>query len=172
MAVRWLVYPRSQRPRDLVYRIAEVFKAQESRIGTPPNKPQSKTVLNAVREGLQKLGFEVEQGKNKVNVPILFGENGRVVKAFQVDAWHREEGAILEVEAGVAVDARKVYQDLFEAVAMPEVRFLCIAVQNAYHPPRREKPIDDFERTRSILDALLESRRLELPLETVMLLGY
>ena len=150
----------------------EVFEEQEPRIGTPPNEPQSKTVLNAVREGLRKLGFEVERGKNKASVPTLFGENGRVVKSLQVDGWHREEGAILEMEAGVAVDARRVHQDLFEAMAMPEVRFLCIAVQNAQHPPRKEDRIDDLERTRAILDALFESRRLELPLETVMSSGY
>lgn len=172
MAVRWQVYPASQRPPRLVLDIAEVFREQEPRIGTPPNKPQSKTVLNAVREGLRGLGFRVEEGKDKVDVPILFGVNGQVLKSFQVDAWHPEEGAILEVEAGIAVDARKVYQDLIEAMVMPDVKFLCIAVQNAYHPSRKKKPIDDFERTKAILDALYASRRMQLPLETVMLLGY
>ena len=171
MAVRWQVYPKSQRPGKLVHDIAEVFRAQESRIGTPPNKPQSRTVLNAVRDGLSELGFVVEDAKDKVDVPILFGVNGQVLKSFQVDAWHREEGAILEVEAGIAVDARKVYQDLFEAMVMPEVRFLCIAVQNAYHPSRRRTPFDDFERTKAIFEALFESR-VQLPLETIMLLGY
>lgn len=162
----------SQRPGELVRNIAEVFRAQESRIGTPPNKPQSRTVLNAIREGLRGLGFLVEEGTGRVDVPILFGVNGEVLKSFRVDAWHPGEGAILEVEAGVAVDARKVYQDLFEAMVMPEVRFLCIAVQNAYHPPRKKIPFDDFERTKAILDALFASRRVQLPLETVMLLGY
>ena len=126
----------------------------------------SNTVLKAVAPGLQQLGFQIE-----VPVPVLYGENGVVQKAFEVDAWNPDEGAVLEVEAGVAIDARKVYQDLFEAVAMPDVTFFCVAVQNAYHPARKKTAFDDFARARAIFDSLFASR-YALPLETVMLLGY
>lgn len=172
MPTRWQVYPRSQRPSDLVRAIAGVFEGQEAVIGTPPNKPQSNTVLAAVRPGLQSLGFQVEESGARISVPLLFGVNGRVEKTFDVDAWHQTERAILEVEAGIAIDARKLYQDLFEAIAMPDINFLCIAVQNAYHPPRRRAAFDDFRRANDIIDSLFSSGRLQLPLSTVMVLGY
>lgn len=173
MPIRWRVYPASQRPGPLVEQIAEVFRAQQSLIGTPPNKPRSDTVLAAVSEGLQALGFEVETSKQaKIRVPVLYGENGMPLKTFEVDAWHPGAKAIIEVEAGIAVDARKIYQDLFEAMALPDVDFCCIAVQNAYHPARKTSAIDDFSRSDRILETLFASNRIALPLATVMLIGY
>jgi hypothetical protein len=130
-------------------------------------------VLRAVAPGLQEIGFSVETSKSKkIRVPVLYGINGAPLKTFEVDAWHPELGAVLEVEAGVAIDARKIYQDLFEAIAMPDVEFFCVAVQNAYHPSRKAKPFDDFERAKGIFDSLFASGRLALPMRTVMLLGY
>ena len=175
MSIRFQVYPTSQRPGELAVQIAAAFRSQLEVIGTPPNKPKSGQVLVAVRPALEALGFRVEASKTrfgKVRVPVLYGINGAELKAFEVDAWHPAQRAILEVEAGVAIDARKLYQDLFEAIAMPDIDFACIAVQNAYHPARRAKAFDDFERARAILDSLLASGRLALPLQTLMLLGY
>jgi hypothetical protein len=163
----------SQRPSELVRAIADVFTSEQPTIGTPPNKPQSDTVLKAVAPGLRSLGFTVETSKkSKISVPVLYGENGAVLKSFEVDAWHPEEKAVIEVEAGVAIDARKIYQDLFEAIAMPDVDFFCVAVQNAYHPARKNVAFDDFNRAKSIFDSLFAGDRLRLPLRTVMLLGY
>jgi hypothetical protein len=167
MAVRWLVYPSSQRPTQLVLDIAAVFTAQQDIIGTPPNKPNSDTVLKAVTPGLVELGYAIE-----VPVPVQYGVNGVAEKTFEVDAWNASLGAVIEVEAGIAVDARKIYQDLFEAIALPDVNFLCVAVQNAYHPARKTSPIDDFSRAKAIFDGLFASGRLALPVSTVMLLGY
>lgn len=155
--------------------IAGCFQAQLPVIGTPPNKPSSETVLTALRPGLLKLGFKVEGGKKKVDkirVPILFGLNGIEEKAFEVDAWSETHRAIVEIEAGIAVDARKIYQDLFEAIVMPDIDFVCIALQNAYHPERWKKGRDDFMKAKSTFDSLLESGRFNLPFETLMLLGY
>src|SRR3954471_868789 len=100
MPIRWQVYPASQRPPDLALSLAEVFRQQESEIGTPPNKPQSNTVLSAVAPGLQEIGFVVETSKSKkIKVPVLYGINGAPLKTFEVDAWHPDLGAVLEVEA-------------------------------------------------------------------------
>jgi hypothetical protein len=173
MSVRWQIYPTSLRPSEFVHAIASVFESQSDLIGTPPNKPQSDQVLKAVSGGLSALGFQVETSKrSKIRVPIQYGVNGDVLKSFEVDAWHQELGAVLEVEAGIAIDARKIYQDLFEALAMPDVHFLCVAVQNAYHPARKRTAFDDLGRGKAIFDGLFASQRMRLPLETVMLLGY
>lgn len=173
MAVRWQVYPTSQRPPQLIRDIAAVFEAQSETVGTPPNRVDSDTVLKAVAPGLRSLGFKVEASKSdKISVPLHYGVNGKPGKTYSVDAWHPDHGAVIEVEAGSAVDARKLYQDLFEAIAMPDVRFLCIAVQNAYHPERRKEAFDDFERGKKILDGLFASGRMVLPIEAIALLGY
>lgn len=175
MPIRWQVYPRSQKPSDLVLDIAECFRVQLGVIGTPPNKPSSDAVLTALRPGLVDLGFKVEGGKkkaDKIRVPILFGLNGTEEKAFEVDAWSEKHRAIVEIEAGIAVDARKIYQDLFEAIVMPDIDFVCIALQNAYHPRRWAKGRDDFMKAKNTFDSLIESGRLKLPFETFMLLGY
>jgi hypothetical protein len=120
-------------------------------------------------------GQETEKRKKKVAVTVLFGENGKAEKTFNVDAWHEVEGAVIEVEAGSAVDARKVYQDLFEAGVIPNVAFLGIAVMNAYYPNRLKKdgkkPIDDYQRAKKIFDTLFVSQS-QVPFSTLLLIGY
>ena len=52
---------------------------------------------------LAAAGFVVETGKKKtekVYVPVLYGNNGRVAKAFEADAHHVEGKFVVEVEAG------------------------------------------------------------------------
>lgn len=158
--------------------LVQVFSDQDSVIGTPANTPLSDEALAAVAPGLAALGFEVETGKKaseKISVPVLYGENGKVAKTFQVDAWHPELKAVIEVEAGTAIEARKFYQDLYEAICLPEVDFLCIAVQKAYSPKRMKekgKSANQFSKATDILDALFISDRIVMPLRNVLLIGY
>lgn len=174
LALKWQVYPRSQKPTALATSIAGVFSAAYPQIGTPANALKSNQVLSHVRAGLEGLGFLVERpgAGGKIEVPVLFGVNGKPSKTYQVDAWHETFSAIVEVEAGTAIDARSIYKDLFEASAMPGVRFLCLAVQNAYAPARKATPFDDFDRASKILDTLFASAGFQLDLDTVMLVGY
>ena len=60
----------------------------------------------------------------KVSVPVLFGRNGRVEKSFDVDAWHKEERFVLEVEAGRATINHQFLKDMFEACMMHDVEYL------------------------------------------------
>ncbi len=105
-------------------------------------------------------------------MPVLFGEGGRPLKTFSVDAWDPSRGAVVEVEAEIAVDARKVYQDLFEIAAMPQVLFACIAVMNEYRPPRVATSLRDFERVSKVLETLYASDKFVLSLDAIMLVGY
>ena len=44
----------------------------------------------------------MESGKKaaeKIHVPVLFGRNGAVEKAFNADAWNKPQRMVLEVEA-------------------------------------------------------------------------
>jgi hypothetical protein len=174
MPVHWRLFPMSMPPPQLSYDLAGVFDAAYADISTPAHQLNSNSVLAIVRPGLEAIGFQVEvPGKSgKIPIPVLFGERGRPQKSFSVDAWDASQGAVVEIEARIAVDARKIYQDLFEIAAMPQVRFACIAVMNEYLPGRRKTPLRDYERTSRILEALYASDKFVLSLDAIMLVGY
>jgi hypothetical protein len=176
MPVRWQTYPRWQPPSQAVLDIVGVFEVAEPVIGTPVNQKESNEVLAAVAPGLVAIGFQVESQapngqKKKVKVPVLFGENGSASKTFAVDAWRDDDGAIIEVEAGSAVDARKFYQDLFEAAVIPGAQLLAVAVMNAYSPARVTRPIDDFTRAKRLLDTV-DASAFSFPFQDMLLIGY
>lgn len=122
-----------------------------------------------MREGLERLGFTVERGKvkeDRIDVPVLYGLNGRVEKAFQADAWHKADRVVLEVEAGRGVVNNQFLKDLFQACMMDDVDGLIIAVRKVYQRGR------DFEVVHRFIDTLHASGRLVLPLKHVVVLGY
>lgn len=179
MAVKWQTYPRWQPPSAEVLSLVSVFDEAQPVIGTPQNQKKSNQVLSAVSDGLRLLGFQVEtqpavgseERKKKVKVPVLFGENGKPSKTFEVDAWHEQNGTVLEVEAGIAIDARKLYQDLFEAAVIPGVKTLAVAVMKGYKPARRRTPIDDFSRAKAVLDTA-DASAFSYPFSSLLLIGY
>ena len=125
-------------------------------------------IRGLVAKPLANLGFRVETGATraqKVYVPVLFGRQGRVSKAFEVDAYSEQDGTVIEVEAGRGV-VNQFLKDLFEACVMPSVAYLVIAVRSDY------RGLNDFERVCSFLDSLYASDRLRLPLTGVLVLGY
>ena len=177
MPITWQFFPRWKEPPELASEIGGVFDKVSGRIATPKNQLKSNDVLAAVRPGLERLGFRVEKPGpgGKVPIPRLYGPRGAGLAPFYVDAFHAEHGAIVEVEAGVAVDARKVYQDLIRAMAAPGISFLCLAVMNEYRPARFKKrgtSLHDYDRTTKLLDTLNATPEFVSSLEAVMLLGY
>ena len=173
MAIRWLCYPRSRRPSQLALDVVEVFKAAESDIDSNSKKLSSNEVLANVRDGLNRLGFDVERGKKaeeKVFVPVLFGLNGQVEKYFEADAYHRESGFVIEVEAGRAVVNNQFLKDLFQACMMHDVAVLAIAVRNLYEGGGQRGK--DFEKVITFFDTLYASQRINLPLDAVLIIGY
>ena len=113
--------------------------------------------------------FRVEVGKKateKISVPVLFGINGRLEKYFEADAYHEQEGFVVEVEAGRALVNNQFLKDLFQACMMHDVKYLAIAVRNLYHGS------DDFGKIVRFFDTLYTSRRLTLPLEGILIIGY
>lgn len=169
MAAQWVHYPKSAEPPQLVRDVVEVFAAVFPEIDSSRHTHSSNTVLAQVTPGLQSLGFAVETGKrraDRVYVPVLFGLNGKVEKSFDADAHHREEGFVLEVEAGRAVVNNQFLKDLFQACMMHDVRQLAIAVRKLYRTSR------DFERAATFFDTLYASNRLHLPLDGVTVIGY
>ncbi len=99
-------------------------------------------------------------------MPVLFGRNNQLEKSFQVNAFQKDTGTVLEVEAGRAVTNYQFLKDLFEACMMHDVSFLVIAVRIIY----RKHP--DFETVVTHFDTLYASGRLKLPLKGNLIIGY
>lgn len=156
-------------PQNLVD-IINVFEANQEKIVSVSSESQpSDHVLAKIRDDLQKLGFQVEGGKakaQKVNVPVLYGENGKVRKSFEVDAYHPQSQTILEVEAGRAVANNQFLKDFFEACVIPTCTWCCVAVRNVY------KNQDDYKTVCTFFETLFASQRLALPIKGVLVIGY
>jgi hypothetical protein len=149
--------------------VIAVFEAATAVIGSKGAKLTSNQVLAAISGPLSEVGYLVETGSSraqKVRVPVLFGRNGRVGKAFEVDAWSAASGTVIEVEAGRALVNNQFLKDLFEACVMPSVNFLVIAVRSDYRGQ------NNFEQMCAFLETLYVSDRLTLPLTGVLAVGY
>ena len=168
--IQWVYFPQSDKPTDLVNKIAEVFKNHADEIDSyTHSKQDSDEVLAKIAGGLVEIGFQVETGKRKeqkISIPVLFGKNGAVKKPYEVDAFHVSEGFVLEVEAGRGVDNNQYLKDLFEACVMQGVFYLAIAIRNIC---RRRL---NFEHVFNTFDTLYKSNRLSLPLKGVLIIGY
>ena len=69
--------------------IIDCFKQIESQLDDENVHRTSNEVLALVRPYLENIGFAVETGKGKdekIDVPVLFGENNEVDKSFFADA--------------------------------------------------------------------------------------
>ena len=126
-------------------------------------------MLAKLRPGLEAIGFQVESGKSadeKIKVPVLFGANGRVEKAFEADGYNPTEKIVIEVEAGRGVVNYQFLKDLFQACVMQDVDYAVIAIRNDY------RGSDDFSKVISFIETLYASQRLKLPLTGVLIIGY
>jgi len=169
MAIRWQHYPRSMPPLQLSREVIKVFEGHLAYISSSDHKHGSDQVLAILADDLRKIGFQIERGKKKDNqiaIPVLFGINGRVEKSFSADGYHPEQRYMLEVEAGRGVTNHQFLKDLFQACACDNVDSIGIALRNDY------RGSDDFYRACAFIDAVFNSRRFQLPLREVLIIGY
>lgn len=167
--VRWQLFPRSARPVPAELSIIAAFDLAFDQVRSDQHQHESNSVLKEISSELVKSGFSVESGKSassKIHVPVLFGLNGRIEKSFNADAFHAEEGVVLEVEAGRAVDNNQFLKDLFQACMMQDAKHLVIAVRNDY------RGADDFAKVVTFFDTLYASQRIILPLRSILIVGY
>lgn len=171
--INWMYFPKSDAPHPLCGGIVAAFQKHEADISSAKHKLESNDVLLKIAPDLAGLGSTVESGKKKhemVSVPVLFGRNGRVEKSYAVDAWHKAERFVLEVEAGRATINHQFLKDLLEACLLHDVEFFCVAVRNIYEAAKVKNP--DFERVVTFFETLHASRRLQLPLNGILVVGY
>lgn len=164
-----MFFPRSTRATPLALSVVAAFEAVTAQIDSTTHDLPSNDVLALAAPHLTAAGFTVELGKKaeqKINVPVLFGLNGRLEKSFDADAYHQAGGFVVEVEAGRGVVNNQFLKDLFQACMMHDVFYLAIAVRNVY------KGRQDFDVVCRFLSTLYASQRLQLPLRGILVVGY
>jgi hypothetical protein len=170
----WKFYPVRLPAPEWAEGVLGAFNAVKSRIDSAQHRGvSSDDALAALRPGLKKLGFAIERGKTareKIWRPVLFGEQGKSVVAYEVDGFHQGEGVVLEVEAGRGAANNADYRDLVRTSLMVDAKYLILAMMLEYRAGTQVTR--SYEQTLKRLDAIYASDRLKLPLKGVMLVGY
>lgn len=167
--INWMYYPKNKRPDEITEQIIQAFHAVERDVDSTSHTYKSDEVLQIVRPQLEAIGFAVEKSKHAedlVSVPVLYGQNGKIEKSFDADGYRAEGQYVVEVEAGRGVVNYQFLKDFFEACTMVDVDKLCIAVRNIYNNK------DDFGTVVKFFDAMYASGRLQIPLSSILIIGY
>lgn len=174
--INYQFFPRSRGVTTEIQQIIDCFKTVDDE---RDNKLHlvSNDMLALLRPHLESVGFRVEQGKKKeekIDVPVLFGENNVIDKSFYADALSADGHIVIEVEAGRAVYNNQFLKDIFQACMMYEVEYLVIAVLNEYSSLSNGNPVihRDYQIIKTFLETLYINGRLQLPLKGILLVGY
>lgn len=176
--VSYQTFPLTESPPPFVNDLVQVFREHEASISTArlARGLKSDQLLNELKPGLLKLGFLVEKGKNKeqkIARPVLFGENGKAVVNFEIDAYHPEWQLVLEIEAGRAWMGNAVHRDIVRACVMVGVKHLALAVPMGYHYSRAKVTTTspNYAKANDLLRVLYNQNGFHLPYRTI-LIGY
>ena len=175
---RFSTFPLTQTPPVFVDKVVAVFEARAGAIGTVGREKglTSDEALAVLRDDLVAIGFEVEAGKragDKIKRPVFYGENAQPDLQYEVDAWHPEWRAGLEVEAGRAWMGNAVYRDLVQALVMVDMDHLILAVPQGYRyrSGGRDVVNDDYAKTVAVARALYGHSRVTMPF-SLCVIGY
>lgn len=175
---RWTYYPtRDPAPAWVHALVGEVANAQPHIDSTSVFDLKSDRVLAILRPGLEAIGFRVEIGKRtkeRITLPVLYGEQGTPRVRYDVDGVHDEEGVLLEVEAGRGARGNAVYRDLIRTSLIVNARYLALGVMQEYRHRQSGKmvTVQSYRDSKDQLDAIYASQRLRLPFDGVLLFGY
>lgn len=176
---RWRYFPSNSAPPEWVNALIGVVASAQLTISTETARTgfSSDEVLAVLAPGLIGLGYQVEDGKGrlgKVRRPVLFGENGIPTLTYEVDAAHPEHGIVVEIEAGRGARGNAEYRDLVRTSLILDANFLVLAQPLAYRfkSGTREGTEHAYLNTVNLLEAIYASRRLRLPFDGLLLVGY
>lgn len=167
--IKFQFFPRSQGITKPIQEVISCFEKEVDKIKSPDFNLSSNEVLEVIRPHLENFGFTCETGKSKekkISVPVLFGYDNKIDKAFNADAVSADGKIVIEIEAGRATENNQFLKDVFQACMMFEVEYLVIVVRNVYRGHK------DFEIIHTFLETLYISNRLHLPLKGILLIGY
>lgn len=169
---QWRHYPLWRSPSSWVKEILGVVADARDSISSALAHLKSNQVLGLLRAGLESIDFQVETSGLKLPRPVLYGDEGTIVKAFNVDAFRTSDGIALEVESGGAVYNNRVILDLVKMSLGVDVHFGAILVPVEYTTEEKtwQKPYPEAVK---LFDAMFANpERFRLPLEGLLLIGY
>ena len=172
--INWSYFPKTDPLPELLNQTINIFEENHTKIDSTKNdtnklRLSSDKVLKIVEEDFINAGFSVETGKKKdekIRVPVLYGHQGAIAQAFEVDGWHKEHKIVLEIEAGRAYSNHQFLKDIFEASVMVDIDYLVLAVRNLYNNQK------DYQIIRDWLDTLFITKRIKFELKGILLIGY
>lgn len=138
------------------------------------NELSSNQVLEIIRPNLETIGWSIETGQKaaqKIHRPVLFGDNNEAKVRYEIDGWHDQHRAVLEVESGRGWQGNAFYRDLIRTSLIHGAEYLVIGLRMSYTYGGITGQ-NDFEKGRDQLDAVYASGRLILPFSGVMLFGW
>jgi hypothetical protein len=175
----WCYYPANARPPAWTHALAAAVKEHEAVVSTAEAATglSSDAVLRQLAPDLALLGYTVENGKSrmgKISRPVLFEENGKPLISYEVDAFHKELGIVIEVEAGRGARGNADYRDLLRTSLILDAQYLALLLPLAYRfrSGERDGVETAFRNTKGLLDAVYASRRLQFPFDGILLMGY
>ena len=172
--MNWIFFPKTNPLPNELLETLKVFEEVANQIDSTKNDTNalrlaSDKVLHILEPGLTEIGFKVEKSKkakDKVRIPVLFGDKSSEQLAFEADAYNKDSKIVIEVEAGRAVTNYQFLKDLFQASMMVETDYLVLAVRELY------KNRNDYEVVSKFLDAIYLTKKVKLDLKGVLLVGY
>jgi hypothetical protein len=174
MYLQWSYFPRFSSPPSWMIEAIAAIDSQKSQIESKlHDKLDSDEVLEHIRIPLENLGWEIEKGKTKaqkIERPVLHGDNGIPRVKYEIDGWHNSHKAVMEVESGRGWQGNAVYRDLIRASIMQEVDYLLLGVRQQYKYANVTQ--NDFEKTREQVEAIYASGRLNLPFKGLLVFGW
>ena len=87
--IRYQFFPRSRGVTEEIQKVIDCFKVVENEIDSSTKNLVSNDVLTVVRPHIERNGYKVEKGKSdeeKIDVPVLFGQDNKIDKSFYADA--------------------------------------------------------------------------------------
>lgn len=179
----WSYFPRNARPEPWAVELTEAVMRHRLVLDTTEMttdgiaKLTSDAVLEVLRPSMEDLGFKVESGKSRdqrIERPVLFGDNGRPEVKYEIDAFHDDIGIAVEVEAGRAAMSNAAYRDIIRTSLLLDVDYfvLMVPIEYRYRSNGRSLVNHTFANTRDQLAAIYASRRLRLPFSATVLIGY
>lgn len=171
----WAFFPRHATTPVWISEFIDVVRISKDKINSFSfDRFDSDQVLQQLRDELVKIGWEIESGKraaDKIYRPVLFGDQGAPKVNYEIDGWHSQHKAVLEVESGRGWQGNAFYRDLVRTSLVQDAEFLVIGMRQSYSYGK-VKDQNDYLKSKDQLDAIYASGRLNFPFKGILLFGW
>lgn len=142
--------------------VVDVFGAHAKKLASDEVR-RVPEVLGVVRSDLVEAGWRIAKGSRaSTGVPIQRDPSGRV----RADGYHAEGGVALWAETGRSWTNNAFLQHIVEAALCPSIEHVVVAVRRNYEGQ------PSFDRCAEFVDAMVDSGRLQLPYQSLLLIGF